>query len=216
MDPFSKEVIHYNLAVAQELEARRDEFGIDEIQFDYIRFPSDRSLSKADLTFREPRWERYDILEYFLSTAIKKIKLPISIDIYGYNGVYRMGNIIGQDLETISKYLNVICPMYYPSHFGKVFQKKHSKGQTYGILSFSVARSVELSYQDTVIRPYLQAFPYQTKSFDHHYIYDQLKGTSDSGCVGFLFWSPTAKYTKLLDFFGSISSEFPNFNLKVK
>jgi len=61
MDPASKEVWDYNIAIAQEAHS----LGFDEVNFDYVCFPSDGKL--ADMYF--PAWKgaraRQDVLAEF-------------------------------------------------------------------------------------------------------------------------------------------------------
>lgn len=195
VDPFSQEVQNYNLSICKELEERADEFLLDEIQFDYIRFPSDKEIRHVNFRYRKKKWERYDILESFLSKVTNTLNVPFSLDIYGYNGIYRMGNVIGQDIETISKYAPIICPMHYPSHFGSVYISSRPGSREYNLLKFALEQATEIVYEGTIIRPYLQAFTYRTKNFGQQYLMDQIQGSADGGAKGVGFWHPTSKYS---------------------
>jgi hypothetical protein len=118
VDPFSEEVWEYNVAIARELVSR----GFDEIQFDYIRFPTDgENLGNARYRWQEAGMDKESALMSFLSYARSHIQAPISIDIYGANGWYRTGARTGQDVELLARYVDVICPMFYPSHFEQGF-----------------------------------------------------------------------------------------------
>ena len=118
VDPYSEEVWEYNVEIAKELVSR----GFDEIQFDYIRFPTDgKNLNSAVYRWRDKGMVKESALISFLSYARKNIKAPIGIDIYGANGWYRSGTRTGQDVELMSEYVDVICPMFYPSHFEQDF-----------------------------------------------------------------------------------------------
>jgi len=205
VDPYSTETVAYNVAVAKELQDRKDEFMIKELQFDYIRLPSDRSLYRADFRFKKPDWQRIDILEFFLYTLNSKISIPYSVDIYGYNAIYRMGNVIGQDIETISKYAPVICPMFYPSHFGRVYlANRNNKPQEFNVFEFGVSQANRITFSGTIIRPYLQAFSYRVPQYDHIYILNQINGALEGGSSGISFWNPSGNYTKLDEFFAEI------------
>ena len=117
VDPFAPEVWQYNVSVAEELAAR----GVDEIQFDYIRFPSDGPTERATYRHRRPGMRRVDAIESFLALARERVEVPISTDLFGFNSWYRAGNFIGQDIEVLSEYVDVISPMFYPSHFPNHF-----------------------------------------------------------------------------------------------
>ncbi|MCD6397513.1 MAG: hypothetical protein J7L71_08225 [Spirochaetaceae bacterium] len=113
VDPFSEFVWSYNVAIAQELQS----LGVDEIQFDYIRFPSDGDMSSVQFRSKRPGMSKIDALESFMRVAREKVFIPISTDLYGFNSWYRMGNWIGQNIEMLADYVDVISPMFYPSHF---------------------------------------------------------------------------------------------------
>lgn len=65
--------------------------------------------------------DKESALVSFLAYARDNINAPIGIDIYGANGWYRSGTRTGQDVELMSDYVDVICPMFYPSHFEQDF-----------------------------------------------------------------------------------------------
>ncbi|AAC65079.1 hypothetical protein TPASS_0083 [Treponema pallidum subsp. pallidum SS14] len=118
VDPYNEKVWRYNVAIAKEAI----EFGFDEVQFDYIRFPTDGdNLHQAEYPARESGMDRESALMSFLAYARERIDAPISIDIYGANGWYRTGARTGQDVELLAEYVDVICPMFYPSHFSQSF-----------------------------------------------------------------------------------------------
>ena len=83
VDPYSPDVWEYNVRIAKELIFR----GFDEIQFDYIRFPTDgRNMANAVFRWKDKGMDKESALLSFLSYARKNIDAPIGIDIYGANG----------------------------------------------------------------------------------------------------------------------------------
>ena len=200
VDPYSPFIQDYNIRVAREIESLKGLLKVDEIQFDYIRLPSDKSTSSLLFRYKPANWEKVDILDSYLSKARETINLPISIDIFGYNGIYRMGNWIGQDIETISRYVDIVCPMVYPSHFGSAYFARDGDRRVHSIIKFSVMRGKDIVFQDTCIRPFLQAFSYNTKKYDANYIKMQIDGNQTSGGDGYTFWNPGGKYSKLHTF----------------
>lgn len=214
VDPFSEFIRDYNVAVAREISERAEEWGVDEIQFDYIRLPSDRALSRAEFRHREAHWERYDVLIDFLNKAHQVVSLPLSVDIYGYNAIYPMGNVIGQDIETISRYASTICPMFYPSHFGGAYLNDEPH-QAYHVLQYGTERAGALVQDATLIRPYLQAFDYRAPDFGGAYVAYQMKGVADGKGEGLGFWHPGGNYHLLDKAMRELSPEdylkyFPN------
>ena len=141
VDPFAPEVWQYNVDVAVELASR----GVDEIQFDYIRFPSDGPVERARYRHRRPGQQRIDAIESLLALARERLEVPISTDLFGFNSWYRAGNFIGQDIDVLSEYADVISPMFYPSHFPGHFMSDRSYTErAYAIYETGVRRAQRL------------------------------------------------------------------------
>lgn len=202
VDPYCEFTWNYLVSIAKEIDRRRAEWGVNEIQFDYIRLPSDGSVANAVFRYKKPNFEQYEVLESILDRVSTNLSIPYSLDIYGYNAIYRIGTVIGQDIETISKYAPIICPMFYPSHFGGTYLNDGKTPQEYNILKFAVERAKALSYEGTVIRPYLQAFSYQVKNYDYPYVENQIRASRESQADGYGFWNPVPDYAALYEFFG--------------
>ncbi len=117
VDPYSEYVWDYNIAIAQELQ----DHGVDEVQFDYIRFPSDGDLGRITWRYRRQGMGKLEALESFLAKAREALTIPISTDVYGYCGWARISKWVGQNIEMYSRYVDVIQPMFYPSHFPRDF-----------------------------------------------------------------------------------------------
>lgn len=200
VDPYSPEVWEYNVAIAKELVAR----GFDEIQFDYIRFPTDGlNLSDAQYRHRSPGMDKESALISFLSYARENINAPIGIDIYGANGWYRSGTRTGQDAEMLAQYVDVICPMFYPSHFEAGFLNYAPfPDRTYRIYFYGTYRNTVLTRNRAVIRPWVQAFRLNVR-FDREYygpdyIQKQIFGVRDSVNRGYMYWNNGGDYSNLL------------------
>ncbi|MBQ1662021.1 MAG: hypothetical protein II054_05935, partial [Treponema sp.] len=152
VDPYSEEVWQYNVEVANELVER----GFDEVQFDYIRFPTD-GINMGDAVFRwkDEGMDKESALMSFLAYARKNIKAPIGIDIYGLNGWHRSGTSTGQDVEMLSQYVDVICPMFYPSHFEQFFMDvSPSVERPYRIYFYGTYRNSIIGRNKIVVRPW--------------------------------------------------------------
>lgn len=192
VDPYSKFVQDYNIELAKELE----ELGFDEIQFDYIRFPSDGPIHLCNYTHRkENDTYKSEIMIDFLTKAKANIIIPVSVDIYGFNSWYHFGNWIGQDMEALSHVVDVICPMVYPSHFGKSFYMKgERKMRSYRIVYDGGKRAKKLSQSSVLLRPYLQAFNLLSPTWGPGYINNQINATIDSGQNGYTLWNARGDY----------------------
>jgi len=188
IDPFNKELPKlYYIPLVKELEA----LGVDEIQLDYIRFPSDGKIYNCSFAHRDKGQYYEEGLEEFLYQVGNATSLPVGIDIYGYNGIYRSAGVIGQDMERFIDHIDVVSPMLYSSHFGDSYLTDRPIEQRITkLISHSVSRSVFIGHGQVVLRPYLQAFPMKNKiwGYGEQYFKDQVESSKTSGGDGFSFW----------------------------
>ena len=116
LNPYNHEVWEYLLEIAQE--ALR--IGFDEVQFDYIRFSTDSEMENVDFTQEEK--DREEIITEFVQYASDRIHEmggAVSADVYGMVIDSEIDQkIVGQNYVEMSKYLDYISPMIYPSHYG--------------------------------------------------------------------------------------------------
>lgn len=199
VDPYNEEVWAYNTAIAEELIRR----GFDEIQFDYIRFPTDgENLYAARYPAQEQGMDKESALMSFLAYARGKIFAPISIDIYGANGWYRTGARTGQEVELLADYVDVICPMFYPSHFRQSFLAHNpAKERPYRIYYWGGYRNKMIARNKVIVRPWAQAFyipvSYDKKFYDADYVQRQIIGIKDSINEGYAYWNNSGRYADI-------------------
>jgi len=199
-DPFSEEVWDYNIAIAIEAATK----GFDEIQFDYIRFPSDGELREA--LFSQPSIEkaRRAAITSFLKrarSALSPFGVKIAMAVFGYT-VWGAGDTgIGQNIEDIARYVDVLSPMLYPSSFhvgipGYPLAIDH----LYELAHQSTKRAVKrIQGTGTVVRPWLQDFrdyAFDRRKFSPQEIRDQMEGVLDAGGKGWMLWNPGVRYTR--------------------
>ena len=196
VDPYSEEVWEYNVEIAKELIER----GFDEIQFDYIRFPTDgTNMGDASFRWKSKGMDKESALISFLSYARKNIAAPIGIDIYGANGWYRSGTRTGQDVELMSHYVDVICPMYYPSHFEQDFLEYTPViERPYRIYFYGSYRNTVIGRNRIIVRPWVQAF-YMGVRFDRayynkDYVRREIFGVRDGLNRGYMYWNNSGGY----------------------
>jgi hypothetical protein len=177
--------------------------GFDEVQFDYIRFPTDgENVDAASYRWRDPGMDKESALASFLRFARENIAAPISIDIYGANGWYRSGVRTGQDVELLVKYVDVICPMFYPSHFEQGFlAQAPAEDRPYRIYKMGVLRNAFIARKKVVIRPYVQAFflnvSYDRAYYGPDYVRREVEGVRDAMNAGLTFWNNAGRYDDL-------------------
>ncbi len=193
VDPHSQFVQEYNIALAREVER----LGFDEIQFDYIRFPTDGPVNRCVYRYRDPGDSyKSEVLADFLYRAKKTVSVPISVDVYGFTAWYQFGNSIGQDLEEFARIVDVLCPMVYPSHFGTRFYRGLAGNlHPYTIVHDSGIRARIMAGNGVIIRPYLQAFNMLSPTWGPEYLQAQIRGAADSGCSGYTFWNAGGEYS---------------------
>jgi len=196
VDPYCEDIWAYNVAIANEMIAR----GFDEIQFDYIRFPTDGdNIDDVSFRWRDPGMDKESALASFLRHARNNIAAPISIDIYGANGWYRSGVRTGQDVELLAKYSDVISPMLYPSHFEQGFlADPPAEERPYRIYRLGSLRNEHIARKRVIVRPYVQAFylnvSYDKKYYDASYVRREVEGVRDSVNLGLTFWNNIGRY----------------------
>jgi hypothetical protein len=114
LNPYHPDVQKYLLDLATEAAKK----GFDEIQFDYIRFPTG---TYGKDYYGENLPSKTEAVEAFLDAAVKALRpygVKVTADIFGIVGLSQAdGYAIGQHLETIGKNIDYICPMVYPSHY---------------------------------------------------------------------------------------------------
>jgi hypothetical protein len=184
------------VAIANEIVAR----GFDEVQFDYIRFPTDgENIDEVGFRWKDAGMDRESALASFLRFARERVKAPISIDIYGANGWYRSGVRTGQDVELLAPSVDVICPMLYPSHFEQDFLAgAPAEERPYRIYKLGTLRNETIARGRVVVRPYVQAF-YLNVSYDRtwygpDYVRREIEGIRDASNLGMTFWNNVARY----------------------
>jgi hypothetical protein len=199
VDPYAEEVWDYIAAVGRELHER----GFDEIQFDYIRFPTDGdNLAAAKYRWQENGMDMESAMLSFLRHIRARISAPISIDIYGANGWYRTGSRTGQEVELLAPYVDAICPMYYPSHFEQGFlAQKPAELRPYRIYYLGTRRTARIARGQVIVRPYVQAFylnvSYDRLYYNNDYVRREVEGVRDAGNGGLTYWNNSGRYADI-------------------
>lgn len=209
VDIYCEDIWKYNVSIAVELA----ELGFDEIQFDYIRLPTDG----GNLLSMRFDWNEYDLdytsgLVSFLNYARERIPVPISVDIYGANCWHRISGTTQQNVEYISEYVDVICPMFYPSHFSDEFLDEYpAEMRPYRIYYQGSLRTFSFTRGKVAIRPWVQAFrmnvDYDRNYYGVGYISNEVLGVDQSVNRGYLFWNTSGDFSILADVFETDSGQ---------
>jgi hypothetical protein len=192
LDPYDKRVWRYAVGIG----AAAAKAGFDEIQFDYVRFPSDGDLSQ--IVYPRKRAERKGVtiarfLQY-ASSQLHPLGVRVSADVFGLAATHDLG--IGQVPKRIAGYLDAIYPMVYPSHFSSgeygITDPDAYPGRTVARALFDFRRQVK---GRAALIPWLQDF-----SLDHRYglieVTDQIAAARRQHARGYMLWNPEGVYTR--------------------
>ena len=199
-DPSQPKVQAYNIALAQEAAKA----GVDEVQFDYVRFPAEGDQKDASFVFQaeHPAWQRSDVIADFLQHAYATIHPTgalLSLDVFGVMAWQRQVDLshTGQDIVRMAKHCDVLSPMIYPSHFFGMDGYARPGDAPEHFIGESMDRFELITKgSGVVIRPWLQAFHWRTPSYSPKYIETQVLTARAKGGIGFLFWNAANDYSK--------------------
>ncbi|NLJ33312.1 MAG: putative glycoside hydrolase [Firmicutes bacterium] len=193
-DPHSKDVWDYNIALAAEAA----ELGFKEIQWDYVRFPSDGAIKDASYPYADGR-SKAEVIRDFLSYAREKLStypIYVSADIFGLITSVDNDQGIGQYFEDVAGAVDYISPMVYPSHYALgTFGLADPNKAPYETVLRSLEDALKrLGEGDGQLRPWLQDF-----SLGHHYgpeeVRAQIRAAEELGLKSWLLWDPANRYT---------------------
>ncbi len=192
-NPYDKRVWDYNV----QLGIAAAKAGFDEIQFDYVRFPTDGDLSAAVFPGKTKQSKTAVITSFakYAGQRLKPLGVRVSADVFGLSATRNMG--IGQRPKQLGAYLDTIYPMVYPSHFGpgeyNLPDPNAQPGRTVGLALRDFHR--QLTGLDTRIVPWLQDFSLG-RTYTLADVQDQIEAARDSGAEGYLLWNAAGLYTR--------------------
>jgi hypothetical protein len=197
LSAYEEEVWEYNIEIMMEAV----ELGFDEIQLDYMRFPSDGPLDRAEYGVDEHNSETRvaAIAEYLQRSheVIMPTRAYLGGDIFGL-ALWELGDGgIGQNLEAIAPHLDYIKPMIYPSHFfpgsmGFDIPNDHP----YEVILYSLQNAAErIPEHKAKLRPWLQDFSYgEGREYGPDEVREQIDASNDFGATGWMLWSASSNY----------------------
>ncbi|PCI37194.1 MAG: hypothetical protein COB53_07180 [Elusimicrobia bacterium] len=195
-NPYHRDVWEYNLEIASKAIS----YGFDEIQFDYIRYPSEGKTDRC----------RYPGINHSSTTAVanlvaflteaksrfEKNDVPVSAAIFGLVVSARNDLGIGQNLDAFSNVLDAISPMMYPSHYIRgTYGIKHPNASPYKVIDVGLRDATRrLKKQSYKLRPYLQDFSLGVR-YREKEVRAQMKAAISRGVHSWILWNPQNRYT---------------------
>jgi hypothetical protein len=220
MDAAAKPVWDYNIAIAKDILAR----GFDEVNFDYVRFPSDGDTGKISYPYWNKKTSRHKIIgEFFKYVRSQLPEARLSADLFGLATVNSDDLGIGQVIEDAYRYFDYVAPMVYPSHYASGFLGyKNPANYPYEVVKYSMEIAIKklkafeasstaaaassssgatLSNRPPAqLRPWFQDFNLGA-TYDAAMVRKQITALDDaaSGTTalvnGWMMWNPSNNYT---------------------
>jgi hypothetical protein len=193
-NPYDERVWDYNVDIA-EAAAR---LGFDEIQFDYVRFPSDGDMSAIvypGKTSTPPGWVIAQFVQY-ASKRLKPLGVRVSADVFGLAATRDLG--IGQIPKRIGRYLDAIYPMVYPSHFGPgEYNLDDPNGNPGGTVAYALRdfNRQLAGIKGVRIIPWLQDFSWAGRTYGLAELQAQIDSARRAKTGGYLLWNAAGIYT---------------------
>ena len=146
--------------------------------------------------------QRTDVIAAFLKKAYAELHptgVLLSLDVFGVMAWQRQVDLshTGQDIVQMARYCDVLSPMIYPSHFFGMDNIPHPGDEPAHFIGESMDRFELITKgSGVVIRPWLQAFHWRTRTYSPEYIKVQVETAKARGGIGFLFWNAANDYSK--------------------
>jgi hypothetical protein len=199
LDPFRDEAWDYAIGLAREAALK----GFDEVQFDYLRFPSEGALGAIRLSRPSTGPARIQAIGAFLARAREALAgtgTAIALDVFGYTAFNTDDSGVGQRLEDLAPLVDYLCPMAYPSayHLG-IPGYRDPVAHPFEVVWETVRRSRERTAGAPVrIRPWIQDFrdyAFDRRAFGPREVRAQIRAAEEGGAAGWMLWNPRNEYT---------------------
>lgn len=197
VNPALHELWDANIALSVELA----ELGFDEIQYDYVRFPTDGDLTTMDFGIENNEANRVSAIQKFLERSQQAL-LPTgtkqSADVFGFTVLVADDLGIGQDITELAPYVDYLSPMVYPSHFpdGAMGLDGHPNNYPYETIQISMAAGRDQLGSALQLRPWLQDFDFfDMIPYGQAEVRAQIDAAEDVGTSGWLLWDPNNAFT---------------------
>jgi len=197
----AKEAWDYNVMLARDAY----ETGFDEIQLDYIRFPSDGNMALATYRYYDAAKEtKADVMAKFFAFVDDELRakgIPISADLFGFAYWDRDNDLtIGQRIRDAAPHFTALSPMTYPSHYPRgTLDFQNPSDHPYEIITETLKRGATIMKEWPEVkyatRPWIQDFDIGA-DYTAKLIQDEMRAVVDNGGSGWLLWNARNVYTE--------------------
>lgn len=184
-----------------DLAVEAIQHGFDEVQYDYVRFPTDGDLSRVDLGMPNDEAHRVKAITGFLKMTDEKLWPlggKLSADVFGYTVLTNDDIGIGQNFAELAPYVDYLSPMIYPSHFdtGNMGLNGEPNDYPYETVEITMTAGKRLLDGDALkMRPWLQDFSFFNMTpYGDKQVRAQIDAAEDVGTSGWMLWDPNNKY----------------------
>lgn len=195
VDPTKEEVWKYNMDIAKE--AIR--YGFDEINFDYVRFPSDGNIRTAVYAnLQESKEKTMKAFYQYVRKQLRGQSAYTSFDLFGLTLEANNFDLnIGQRLDTAKDAVDYIYPMTYPSHYppGHLSFQNPADFPYEVVHNGLVKAEPTMAFSRTKLRPWIQAFDLGAV-YDGTKIRAQINAAEESPITdGWMLWNASNRYS---------------------
>ena len=198
LDVSAKPVWDYVVEIGNESY----KMGFDELNFDYIRFPSDGNMKDIVYPYSEGKIKSKALKEFFahIDSTYRPKNIPISADLFGMTTSNTDDLGIGQVLEDTLEHFDYVSPMVYPSHYPPNFNGwKNPASKPYEIIQYSMSRASDrailASTTPMKLRPWLQDFSIGGTRYTSDMVRVQKQAVYDVGLNSWMMWNASNNYT---------------------
>jgi hypothetical protein len=190
-------VWQYAVDLAQEAV----DLGFSEVQFDYVRFPDDKALTReAAFPLAQGRLRAQVIREQLgrARMALKSSGAPVTADVFGLTATDTTDMGIGQRWEMFVNQVDVVLPMAYPSHYAPgTYGLSHPNAHPYTVIDKTLkdARRRSAGVAGAApVRPWYQDFTLGPPHYGASQVRAQIQAGYDNGVFSWILWNPGSRY----------------------
>lgn len=198
VDPGSTKFWEYNRDIAYDAYKA----GFDEVNFDYVRYPTDGSLANMSFTLTGTSTKQQMMKKFFayMGKSMRDKEIPSSVDIFGMTTTATGDLGIGQLLEDVLVSFDYVAPMVYPSHYPTGFNQWRDPNSVPGplteyVMGEAVRRAKVLGLPATKLRTWVQDFDYG-KDYTSADVKAIIAGSEKVGVKSYMAWDPSNRYTE--------------------